>query len=303
MEGAKWEGVKQAFADPNNGLLAKTASTAFFGLTVFSDPANAADACAPGRVIEPFTSALGENVGRIQAALNGIQPKGGTPTAPTLQVVRAEPSFAASGSEGRYAMLLTDGLPNCNGREFAQSCPTQSCASSDPLTVPDPCSDPSTYDVCLDDQNLVAQITALRAAGVETFVIGFGAGAATGDAIRVLDAAAVAGGQTRSPTSPRFYQANDAAQLQEVLERIAQRLLSCEIAVEPVPNAGSIITVLLVDSLSGTETSLESIADWTCANSDCSRVQLTDAACQRVKSGAPDQFSYKVQWFDPQGPD
>ena len=108
----------------------------------------------------------------IATAMSSFPPGGGTPIAATLQ---AALGVHASGDGVSSVLLVTDGGETCGGSP-------------------------------------VAEVQALRTAGVSTYVVGFGSSVAGAQ----LDAMAVAGGTARSG-SPSYYQAPDVTGLQTAL--------------------------------------------------------------------------------------
>jgi MYXO-CTERM domain-containing protein len=161
------------------------------GLMIFPSP----NQCSPGSVfVEP---ALGSR-DAVLDALGDPPPTGGnyTPISQTLEAAAVEPSLLATDTN-RYVVLITDGW--------------QWCDPYDPSTRYDP----------------VDAVAGLNAAGVTTYVVGFGAAVDT----LTLNAVAVAAGTARpgcdptgdAPTDPKpcYYQANDPDALVDALFEIA----------------------------------------------------------------------------------
>jgi hypothetical protein len=121
----------------------------------------------------------------ITGALAGVSPEGGTPTHTALQSSLSYYQSNPVNAAGRYVLLATDGEPNCLA----------------------PNGDSSVTES-------IAAVAALKAAGIPTFVVGFGDGvnAAT------LQAMAVAGGQTQ------YYAADSPANLALALDAIADQV-------------------------------------------------------------------------------
>jgi hypothetical protein len=115
---------------------------------------------------------------------------------------------------GRYVLFATDGLPNCGGGN------------------PDTASDTET----------VAAVTALFNAGIKTYVLGFGqfGGSPT------LNNAAIAGGVPK-PGNTKYYEANNAAELDMALQQIAGGLIvpSCSFQLASLPPDPDNVTVTL----------------------------------------------------------
>jgi hypothetical protein len=169
---------------------------------------------------------------------NGVgpnRPNGGTPAASTLQTMLSERSLEDP-ERDNFVLLLTDGVPNCND-QFPDPYPSASCTCA--VTS---CVGPNSRKGCLDKDNVTQQIQALRAKGIKTIVVGFGAETSSGLGRDVLNAMAAEGGFARACPSGqssecgshgtcdaatqlcqnRFYQANDASELSAALAEIAK---------------------------------------------------------------------------------
>ena len=77
-------------------------------------------------------------------------------------------------------------------------------------------------------------ITDLATKGVKTFVVGFGGEVDTAQ----MDKFAIAG-QTALAQSPRYYQADNATELQTALGDIALQLIGCDFVLTDPPAAGT----------------------------------------------------------------
>ncbi len=161
------------------------------GLMMFPAP----NECSPGGVfVEP---ALGTRA-QMAAALGTPPPTGGnwTPMSQTLEAAALEPSL--TDPEARpHVVLITDGW--------------QWCSPYDPATRFDP----------------VDAVGNLNAAGITTYVVGFGASV---DALALNQIAVEAGtarpgcdptGSTPDAPNPCYYQADSPAELLEALEEVA----------------------------------------------------------------------------------
>jgi hypothetical protein len=142
----------------------------------------------------------------IAGALDQSPPPlgGGTPTKRAIEVTLSK--FKASTiSLPRYIVLVTDGVPNCDG---------------------------DVEGVARD--NAVKAIEAAAAAGIPTFVLGI-VDVGDADAIATLDRMAVAGGEPRGGM-PRHYSANNRAQLDAALAAITNAITNCvfPLAVPPL---------------------------------------------------------------------
>lgn len=210
----KWNILKDLLTK-TSGFLDQTTS-ARVGMAVFSDPNTPADFCAPGVVEVPIPSTAGAAASSIKAKLGGYTPAGGTPSAATLRNLASDPSLTSAEPTNNYVLLVTDGMPNCNSALSTAEC--TACTNG---------GDPTKYcgDVrnCLDSVALVGAVEALKAKGVDTFVVGFGS-AFSQEAKKVLDDAAVAGGQAQAGQPTKFYLATDSASLKAALDQIKARL-------------------------------------------------------------------------------
>jgi hypothetical protein len=193
QEENKWANVRTAVA----GLISQLGPRAAYGAAIF--PAQGMDACSTGAEVMPVTP--GDSQGATAAAFlaaTSLDPMGGTPPAATLQALVPELSTFP---QLTFAILATDGGPNCDA---ALSCDVTTCTSNMdgvngcPVGGPPNCCDPTTGAgglACLDGTATAAAVTALRAAGVDTYVMGIPGSAPYAE---VLDALAMAGGGARA---------------------------------------------------------------------------------------------------------
>jgi Mg-chelatase subunit ChlD len=164
----------------------------------------------------------------IVDALADYQPAGGTPTAAAL--ARALEYFTngdgASIEGERYVLLATDGGPNCN--------PDIECAGGQNCC--DAALDPQGPQSCLDEDEAVAQVSALAEAGVGTFVVGI---PGTSAYAATLDAMAVAGEHENPDAPPSYYRVDEMGGTQglaEVLTRITRGVIrSCRLQLTSTP--------------------------------------------------------------------
>ncbi len=115
---------------------------------------------------------------------------------------------------GRYVLFATDGLPNCLNGDPGASSATQT----------------------------VAAVTALRNAGIKTYVLGFGdfGGA------QLLNDAATAGGVPK-PGATKYYNVNNQSELDMALQAIAGGIIvpTCSFALQSVPPDPNNVTVTI----------------------------------------------------------
>ncbi|WP_437942486.1 vWA domain-containing protein [Sorangium sp. So ce341] len=201
----------------------------------------------PGTDLSVAVAPGATSVPAIKARLEATAPGGATPTADALErALRYLTEGAGSALEGdRYVLLATDGGPNCN-QDPAMTCPATTCTTNmdgDCPAVVENCCSGGAADACLDDARTVQQVTDLRAAGIETFIVGIPGTTAYAD---VLDELAAEGGTATSESSPRYFEVVDAASLGETLTSITRDLVrSCELALETEPPDRAKVNVVI----------------------------------------------------------
>ena len=186
-----------------------------------------------------------QSVAQINAALAQTDPGGGTPTAAALA---AALDYFTNGDgaalEGEnYVLLATDGGPNCND---TLTCDADTCTTNldDPTCIGNCCKDAETRNQCLDDTNVKAELDALTAAGISTFVVGIPGTEAYAD---YLDEFAQAGGVPASGGGHAYY-AVSAEQgvegLVDVFETITTQLVrSCDVTLPEPPSKIDLVNV------------------------------------------------------------
>ena len=237
----KWKDLLTVITDPKTGLVPTHETTIRFGLTIF--PSNLT--CGEGSVyVEPAEG----NAASITSALQQGGPGGGTPTANTLEMLTTDPVLADP-LRSEFALLITDGQPNCNAANAAkcQSCTQNPSICDGPVNTNGTstfCNPPAlppfaTCDIagtpggqCLDGDGTVAAIADLRKLNILTIVLGLGSEAASPNAFTVLNAAAVAGGAANPAGPPSFYPAANAADLAKFLSAIAAAVPQCKFQLE-----------------------------------------------------------------------
>ncbi|HVU00167.1 MAG TPA: hypothetical protein VHE30_00395 [Polyangiaceae bacterium] len=247
----KWSALKSALGT----TLAAVQNDLSFGLELYPYPkdpkapiaVDCTDNCcempdAPG--IQIPVEAGKTAVGKITTALDLGGPGGGTPTA--LALSRALDYFTTGAGKSlvgdRYVLLATDGGPDC---DEGLTCTAAECTTNldgeCPLPSNGNCCDPQFGGAaakarCLDAAGTKAQVSALAAKGVKTFVVGIPGAEIYGSS---LDEFAVAGGE-ENPNGPPKYFAVDAAGgtqgLATVLGSITKNLVTtCRLALEENP--------------------------------------------------------------------
>jgi hypothetical protein len=227
--------------------------------------------------IEPGVTA----VDKITTTVNGMSPGGATPTAKALDQALAYFTTGAGASlTDKYVLLATDGGPNCNE---GLTCTADKCTTNidGSCSAGTNCCDSSKIS-CLDSDQVIAKLEALKAAGVKTFVVGIpgSEGYKT-----YLDQFANAGGMT-APSGTTKYFAVDAAGgtggLTDVFKLITGELItSCTLTLDSAPPDPNQINVYVDDKVVP-----QSGADgWDLDTSTTPpTVVLKGATCEGVKS-------------------
>jgi hypothetical protein len=300
----KWTAMKTALGaalDPVKGAIA-------FGLELYPYNSSAAiplncsqggaanccqmttGAAAISIPIENGTTALP----KILSTLGSLSPGGGTPTAATLK--EALWYFTAGAGAGlagdKYVLLATDGAPNCNA---TLACDAAHCtanidavaAGTTACSGQNCCASGAGANLaCLDDPASITQITALKTAGVSTFVIGI---PGTENYVNVLDAFAAAGGQTASATSPKYYAVSASggvAALTDVFKAITVKLVTtCDLQLAKEPDDPTLLNVTIGGALIGKAGGAAGVNGWTLDRSTIpSTIRITGAPCDALKS-------------------
>jgi hypothetical protein len=181
-----------------------------FGLLEFPSDDNCAATATP-----KVSIALGSGPNFSNYFANR-SPNGNTPAHIALNESLTYYNSIPVNPAGRFVLFATDGEPNCLGADPA--------AASNAETV--------------------AAVTALKAAGIKTFVLGFGSFAGAGGG--VLNDAAVAGGVPKAG-SKKYYEATSAAELSAALNQIAGGIIvpSCSFQLQSVPPVPGDVSVKL----------------------------------------------------------
>jgi hypothetical protein len=266
-----------------DSFLQAQAQTVRFGLSFFPEPGPGVDQpnCVPttaARVDLPADpeddsaatlSALSLSARTALASVkseNQVGPTGtggATPTGPSLQFFSTYTPLL-NPLRLDLVLLLTDGLPNCNG-----SIPTASCVCT---ATADSCPPASTTSLdCLDKDRTVQAVQDLAARGVHLVVIGFGDDTRAGtdggvQAPIVLQDLSLAGDYPRrcpgpqhdqpcGPDNPcqggvclrQYYQAQDSRDLGSALADITANLdrEPCLRAISPAPTSEDLILLNL----------------------------------------------------------
>ena len=275
LEQSKWTNVQSAVAT----LITQLGPRARFGAAVF--PAAGAGECSAGA--EVMAVQTGDSQGAtasVFVAATTLTPAGGTPTAATLEGLVPELSAFP---QQTFAILATDGGPNCDA---VLSCGVDDCTSNIdgvpgcPVGGPPSCCDPTTGAGglgCLDGLQAAQAVTDLRAAGVETFVMGIPGSAPYA---AVLDRLAIAGGGAR-PTEPFYYQVDtaDTGALGSALAQIAaQATASCTFTLTRAPKVPGQVNLYV----GGTVVPRDGADGWTLQGT---KLTVEGSTCGAIRTG------------------
>lgn len=266
-------------------FLTQSGSAAHLGMLPFPSDATA---CAGGDLAHLATVGVPLDTGdeddarlaqvalTVKGQIDALTALGGTPTGATMASLATYTPLLARDTNN-FAVLLTDGLPNCN--DALQPVETTCACTQVKATPTSACSALSNgqrFNQCLDDTGSAAQISLLRGKGVRTIVIGFGddiadpAGgaalatmAASGGFARPCTTAADCNpgdtcnaggvdpcGRTASTCGENYFKAGTAAELGRVLDAIAASVqcAPCLQTLNVPPSRPEYITVM-VDGL------------------------------------------------------
>jgi hypothetical protein len=244
----KWAALKSAL----NESLTNVAGQVNFGMILYpfslGEPIPTdqctGDICC---TVPPGTTAVNvgidptmDTVPAILEALDQTAPSGGTPTAAALSSAY-EYFVNGDGAQlagDRYVLLATDGGPNCNSDN---TCDADTCTPNlDGQCTANCCEGAGEF--CLDDANVVAQIDALYAAGIPTFVIGI---PGTEVYASYLDTFAQAGGATNPEGTYYAVEATGGVEaLAQTFTDITTHLVrSCEVQLASEPPNMDLVNV------------------------------------------------------------
>ncbi|MGC4114023.1 MAG: hypothetical protein QM765_05065 [Myxococcales bacterium] len=294
----KWNDLIAVFADPTTGFLTTSQGLGRFGLAAFP---SSTGQCDTGSVLVP----IGDDAQPIRdQLLNRLTPGGGTPSAASLLEAGKDSALvSAEPNRKRFAMLLTDGLPNCNSANAAKCAQCRadalSCSAVDgcrPTEVPGTClRTPFDGASCLDEDALVTAVSQLSAKGIGTFVIGFGKDTSGGDASRVLTRAAVAGGYPRQGAAEQYYQANSVDELKTFLEEILKKF-PCTFELPNPVSDKMLVQVSISDSSSDTTTDLVQNTDWQFPSATAlGEIQILGDWCTTIQGADPNRYAILVK--------
>jgi hypothetical protein len=220
------------------------------------------------------------SVRNVLLAIGETAPSGGTPTAAAL--ARALEYFTegdgAALDGNSYVLLATDGGPNCNPDHAA--CEAATCTSNMDGQCPiDNCCT-GAVEICLDDAAVLEQITALKEAGIATFVIGIPGTEAYSS---YLDSFATAGGVPNTGGDTQYFAVEAAGgvdALTDTFTTITSSLIrSCTVPLsEPPPNIDEVNVAVDCETV-------KRDTDWGFPNpDDPSTITLIGEICTQVET-------------------
>lgn len=280
-QGTRWTSLKAALTTS----LGETKDAIHYGLDFF--PSAGCDVKADPALDVAIADGP-TSVPAISSALDAAGPvsQGGTPTAAALRrAVAYYDSEAGKALEGdRFVLLATDGGPNCNATHAA--CPASACVVNMERACPIPndgnCCAGDTAN-CLDDSETLAQVEALAALGVHTFVVGIPGTEAFATA---LNAFAVAGKEPRAGTT-KYYAVTSGAELTDTLRGITRSLVkSCDLELQSPPPDPDAVNV----EIDGVVVPQEGADGWDLdMTASPPVVRLKGATCAAVESSGADE--------------
>jgi hypothetical protein len=216
-----------------------------FGLLLFPD--STGYACTASTVDVPLGP---QRASAIKALLDGTTPLGNTPTAAALATAHtalvAANADAGVSKAAQYAVLITDGAPNCAAGGIDQALVSAS----------------------------VNELAAMRREGIKTYVLGYLVSDAPSQA--ALDSMAVAGG-----TGDTHYRdIGDSDALQTELSHIAADANTCKFVLDAPATEASHILV----KLDGTPLNFGASDGWQ-IDGDNRTITIVGQACAALKAG------------------
>lgn len=290
-----------------NTFLSSNGDVARMGLTIYPAASDSCGASGASEVLVPvnqsddITSDLQMTASQINARIQTQAVVGGTPTAGSLLYAGSLPALNDPLRQD-FVLLLTDGLPNCNGvnPNHCGNMTTCRCTLAS-------CGTPGSafcMKGCLDKDGSIAAVVNLKQRDIRTIVVGFGADfGATGDGPEVLNAMAEAGGFAKACPNltdaecggaagscdksigvcvQKFYQASNATDLAKTLADISASIGAdsiCKYALDAAPSDPRFISVIV----NGT-TTLTGLDTWEYA---AGTIELKGKLCDQVKAATP----------------
>jgi hypothetical protein len=234
-------------------VVMKTQTTVNWGLMFLgSEPDMCGAATAPIVPITPSTS-----YAPIWAALSGEKFTGqiGTPTAAVMNNAVAYMQ-SLTDANPKFLLLATDGEPNCAKGSVNMN----------------------------DDTGAVNAVTAAKAAGFPTFVVGI-ATASDAAATSSLNAVAVAGGEAQTGAATQYYAVTDTSSLLTALSKILKAATPCTIPLTGVGGNLDKVAVTAKDASGNTVQIMEDATNgWSYTDASKTAIILNGDACNELQS-------------------
>jgi hypothetical protein len=236
------------------------------------------DACPVNTMVEVPVKAT--NASAILAAMPGaddISIKGGTPSAKGIKAALGELTSIDT-EQPKFMILVTDGAANC--QEGAPDTET-------------------LFEVY--DAELPAVVADAASQGIPTYVIGIGIKNEVSGTMQdgnpnstnsydALNEVAVAGGKPR-PGADKYFDTQNQIELQAALEEISQQILSCTIALDPIPKYPEYVEVTVNGMAYGKKQVTDCATEdgWRFTSDAKDEIELCGAACESFQmTGALD---------------
>ncbi|MDP1828727.1 MAG: adventurous gliding motility lipoprotein CglB [Archangium sp.] len=219
---------------------------------------------------------LSANAQLANGFIQALVPEGGTPTGASLDFLGTYQELNNSGDSNDdfrddFVLLLTDGLPNCNDANPNQLCSCGGTCSAAQISscscTTSTCTNTLCAKGCLDRDNAVDRVKALRMKEIRTIVVGFGADLTSGSGRDVLNAMAIEGGFARDcpngtdaecgaggscnnftkKCTTSFFQASNGTELAAALRKISESFLGdpCEFLLSARPSNPAYLAVIV----------------------------------------------------------
>jgi hypothetical protein len=304
---SKWAGALDALRtslNPNDTLVS-------YGLMVYpyASPVDATlcELSEGSAAVNVKVGPAVETVTQIGEFLATTTPGGGTPTRSALAAAydyyTKGDGMALEGS--KYVLLVTDGGPNCPEINENTKCGPETCTAnldhqgSCGSGIPNCCDEanktptgPDPRALCLDDQGVVGQLGALKAKGINTFVVGIpGSEAYAG----YLDTFANEGGVPVQEKTHTYYEVTGESGLKEAFTAITTSLVrSCHVPLVDKPQDKNAINVA-IDCVALPKTSAaqenwlydEAAQEIVIEGAQCERIQAVGVERIDVINGCP----------------
>jgi hypothetical protein len=235
-----------------------------FGLMTYpqaSGGGGGGSTCTEGKVDVPIAAM---NAAPIAAALDGMEPRGGTPTAGTLEVAKTlfdQPVTVDDVNAPEYVLLVTDGSPNCYMGGAGNMADPAAIAASVDLIGQMAQNDTKTYVIGYQ----TAQDAALSAA---------------------LDQMAAVGGTGDTKHRP----VEDRDMLVKAFRDIAAKAVSCTFLLDEAPPDPTYVQV----TIDGKQVNFNEADGWI-LSPDGLQITLQGAACQGLQGDGQHTVAVKVK--------